>query len=74
MSLSATPKRGSETIYDDILQAMIDSGLGYHYGTAVSDVKPGDQLTITTDAPPQTVRHEGYETAFFEVPEITLDL
>lgn len=74
MSLSATLKRGSETIYDDILKAMIDSKLGYHYGTAVSDVKSGDQLTITIDAPPQTARHEGYETAFFEIPEITLEM
>jgi len=74
MEVSSEDSRGSETIYDDILQAMTDSELGYHYRTAVSDVKSGDQLTITIDAPPQTARHEGYETAFFGMPEITLVL
>ncbi|SDY63359.1 hypothetical protein SAMN05216564_10771 [Halopenitus persicus] len=74
MSLSAIQKRSSEIIYDNILQPRIDSNLGYHYGAAVSDVESGDELTITIDALPQTARHEGYETAFFEMPEMTLKL
>lgn len=74
MSLSATLTRGSETVYDDILQTTIDPELAYHYGASVSGVQSGDELTITVDAPPQTARHEGYETAFFEMPEMTLTL
>ena len=72
MSLSATLKRGGDAVFDDILRPALDSGLGYHYGAAVSGVKSGDELTITVDAPPQVSRHEGYETAFLEMPKVTL--
>ncbi|MFB6121112.1 MAG: iron transporter [Halobacteriaceae archaeon] len=74
MSLSATLKRGSETIYDGILQSTIDPELRYHYGAAVSGVESGDELTITVDAPPQTARHEGYEMAFLEMNEMSVTL
>ena len=74
MSLSATLQRGGETVYDDILLATIDPELNYHYGAVVSDVESDDELTITVDAPPQTARHEGYEMAFFEMPDMSLTL
>jgi hypothetical protein len=32
-------------------------------------VESSDELTITVDPPPQTARHEGYETAFFEMSD-----
>lgn len=74
MALSATLQRGSETVYDDTLQATLDADLGYHYGAVVAGVESGDDLTITVDAPPQISRHEGYETAFFEMDDLSLTL
>ena len=74
MSVSGTLKRNNESIFDGILQSTIDSDLNYHYGTIVSDVQSGDELVITVDAPPQTARHEGYETAFVQMPEMSLTL
>ncbi|MGZ0747225.1 DUF7350 domain-containing protein [Haloparvum sp. AD34] len=74
MSLSATLQRDGETVYDDILQTTIDPELNYHYGASVSEVRSGDELTVTVDAPPQTARHEGYETAFLDMPELTMEL
>ncbi|MFB6096158.1 MAG: iron transporter [Haloferacaceae archaeon] len=74
MSLSATLKRGGETVYDDALRAAIDPDLRSHYGAVLSGVESGDELTITVDAPPQTARHEGYETAFLKMPAVTLTL
>jgi hypothetical protein len=74
MSLSGTLSRGNDAIYDDILQSTIDPELGYHYGAVVTGVESGDELAITVDSPPQTARHEGYETAFFEMGEMSMSL
>ncbi|WP_101297708.1 iron transporter [Halegenticoccus soli] len=72
MSLSATVARGNETAFDGALTEAIDPELGYHYGAAVDGLRPDDDVTITVDAPPQVSRHEGYETAFLDMPEVTL--
>lgn len=74
MSLSGELLRDGTTVFDGILQAMIDPELGYHYGSAVTDVRTGDEFTITVDSPPQTARHEGYETAFVDMPQMQLKL
>jgi hypothetical protein len=74
MSLSGTLTRETETVYDGVLQSTIDPELSYHYGAVVSSADSGDELTITVDSPPQTARHEGYETAFFEMDEMTMSL
>lgn len=74
MSLSGTLTHGGTTIYDGILQSTIDPDIGYHYGAVVSDVESADELTITVESPPQTARHEGYETAFIEMNEMTISL
>lgn len=74
MSLSATLQREGRTVYDGILQSTIDPELGYHYGAAVTGVDSGDELTITVEAPPQTARHEGYETAFFAMDDMSVTL
>ncbi|MFB6160051.1 MAG: iron transporter [Haloferacaceae archaeon] len=75
MSLSATLTRGGETVADGALTAAVDPDLRYHYGAAVPDVRAGDTLRVTVDAPPGAARHEGYETAFLEMDpmELTLD-
>lgn len=72
MSLSATLIRDGETVFDDVLQSTLDPELDYHYGTTVESIESGDVLTISVDAPPQASRHEGYETAFLQMPPMEL--
>ena len=74
MSLSATLNRDGETVFDGALQSTLDPELDYHYGSAVESIESGDTLTISVDAPPQTSRHEGYETAFLEMPPMELTI
>lgn len=74
MSLSGTLARGEETAFDGVLRPTIDPDLSYHYGATVSDVESGDVLTVTVDSPPQTARHEGYETAFVTMPPFDVTL
>ena len=74
MSLSGTLNRDGSTVFDGILQATIDPDLRYHYGAPIADVQSGDELAITVDSPPQTARHEGYETAFVDMPSMKLTL
>ncbi|WP_136689582.1 DUF7350 domain-containing protein [Halorhabdus amylolytica] len=72
MGLSATLE-DDETVTDGQLTRTIDPDLGYHYGTTVPAVDSAE-LSITVDTPPQVARHEGYETAFFDVPTAKLSL
>ena len=70
MSLSGTVERDGETAFEGPLQKSIHPALGYHYGAAVGDLASGDAVTLTVDAPPQVSRHEGYETAFLDIPPV----
>lgn len=70
MTLSATLKREGKTIYQGPLPATIDPDLSCHYGTHVEGVNAGDALTIEIETPPQLARHDGYETAFIDMPPI----
>jgi len=72
MGVSATVARGQddETVYDDSLSAAVDGRVGLHYGAVVEGVQRGDTVTVTVDTPPQASRHDGYETAFFEMPPV----
>ncbi|WP_276302383.1 iron transporter [Halorussus lipolyticus] len=72
MSLSAKLVRDGETVFDDILRSALGSEFGYHYGAAVDGIESGDELSVVVDAPPQVARHEGYETAFIEMPEMQM--
>lgn len=72
MSLSATLERDGDVVYDGSLRASIEPGAGYHYGTEVDQLSSGDELTIAADSPPQVSRHEGYETAFLDMPAVDL--
>lgn len=76
MSLSATLERSgqSKPVFDDSLTATLDPDLGYHYGAAIPTSQSGDRLTLTVDAPPQVSRHEGYETAFLDMPPATISV
>jgi hypothetical protein len=71
MALSGTLDRGGTTVFDGELLRTLDPELNYHYGAVVESVESGDELTVRIDAPPQTARHEGYETAFLDMPEMT---
>ena len=74
MSLSGTLTRDGSSVFDGILQATIDPELRYHYGATITNVQSGDELTIAVDSLPQTARHEGYETAFVDMPSMNLTL
>ena len=70
-ALSATVTRDGRSVFEGSLPSTVDPDLGYHYG-ALAAVRSGDELTISVDTPPQVARHEGYETAFFDVPDVSL--
>jgi hypothetical protein len=74
MALSGTLARDGSTVFDGPLTATLDPELGYHYGAVVEGVDSGDDLTITVDTPTQLSRHEGYETAFLDMPAADLSL
>ena len=74
MQLAGTIRRGGETVFDGRLPRTFDDRLGYHYGAVVGGVESGDELTVGVRTDPQVARHEGYETAFLDMPEASLTL
>jgi hypothetical protein len=72
--LGATLERDGETAFEGRLRRTFDDRLGYHYGAVVDSVESGDELAVGVRTPPQVARHEGYETAFLEVPDAELTL
>ncbi|WP_256289037.1 iron transporter [Halobellus inordinatus] len=72
MGLEATLTRGGETVFESRLTRTLDPDLGYHYGASVAEFRSGDELTITTTIPPQVARHDGYETAFREMGDVSM--
>jgi len=70
-ALSATVTRDGSTVFEGALPSTVDPELGYHYG-ALAAVRSGDEVTISVDTPPQVARHEGYETAFSDIPDVSL--
>ena len=74
MALDATLDRDGSTVYQGPLERTFDSDLGYHYGAAVDSVETGDALTLEVVTHPQVARHEGYETAFLQMPDAELTL
>jgi hypothetical protein len=74
MGLDGTLARGGETAYEGPLTRTLDPDLNYHYGAVVPGVESGDELTLSVTTPPQVARHEGYETAFRQMPDRTVTL
>jgi hypothetical protein len=74
MSLSGELSRNGDPVFDGFLRPTLDSDLNYHYGAIVDGIRSGDALQLGVGAPPQVARHEGYETAFFEMGPMTLDV
>ncbi|MEE6211466.1 hypothetical protein U3A55_15065 [Salarchaeum sp. III] len=69
-SVSARASAEGEVVHDGPLTATLDPDLGYHYGAPVSE--PPDSVEVSFDAPPQIARHEGYETAFLDMPPVSV--
>lgn len=69
-TLSATLTRDGDAVFEGALRATVDPELGYHYGAGIEGIESGDTLTIAVESPPQVARHEGYETAFLEMPDV----
>lgn len=74
MSRSATVERDGTPVFDGNSRKTIDPSRNDHYGATGDDIGSGNELTITVDAPPQTSRHEGDETAFLEMPVMSISL
>ena len=71
-TLSVTVERDGSTVAERDLVQTIDSEYGIHYGVAVEDVTAGDSVTVEIETPPQVSRHQGYETAFLDMPPVEL--
>lgn len=67
MSLSGTVSRDGSSIFEGPFQPTLDPELDYHYGHVIDEIQSGDSIELRVGAPPQISRHEGYETAFFEM-------
>nr|WP_156105609.1 iron transporter [Halobellus rufus] len=74
MGLEATVTRDGETIFERQLASTLDPEIGYHYGAPGFDgeLRAGDEVTLSVTTPPQIARHDGYETAFFELGEASV--
>lgn len=74
MSLSGTLTRDGSEVFSDTFTRTLDPDLNYHYGAVVDSVQSGDTLSLQVGMPPQVARHEGYETAFLEMPAVEVTL
>ena len=72
MGLEATLRRDGERVWASTLSSGLDPDLGYHNGASVPGVREGDEIVIETTVPPQVARHDGYETAFLEMGEVSV--
>ncbi|ELZ29902.1 hypothetical protein C474_12736 [Halogeometricum pallidum JCM 14848] len=70
MALGASADGGAS--FSGSLAAGLDPELGFHYGAPAPGLTGSETLEITVDVPPQVARHEGYETAFLDMPPVTL--
>jgi hypothetical protein len=69
MALSASVD-GSDPVG---LSPALDPELDFHYGAIVEGLSADSSVEVTVDVPPQVARHEGYETAFLEMPAFELE-
>ncbi|SDJ96319.1 hypothetical protein SAMN05216226_11310 [Halovenus aranensis] len=72
MSLSVTVERDGESVFEGSLANTVGPNRGYHYGAVLDSIESGDEITVTVDSPPQVARHAGYETAFLDMPEVSV--
>ena len=72
MGLRATVTRDGEEVFAGRLRQALDPEAGFHYGVPVDALQAGDTVTLAVETPPVAARHEGYETAFLEMADVTL--
>lgn len=72
--LTGTLTRDGETVFDGPLAAIIDGAMGYQYGASVPAIESGDELAVRVETPPAVARFDGYEQAFLECPDRTIQL
>lgn len=70
MALAGTIRREQETVLERSFRATIDSEIGCYYRAPVENLRSGDTIVIEPMTPPQVARHDGYETAFLEMPPV----
>jgi hypothetical protein len=71
MGLEVRIERDGESRFEGTLSRTIDPELGYHYGAPVPPLSASDSITVRVLTPPQVARHEGYETAFVDMPPVS---
>lgn len=71
MLVDATITRDGETVFEGTMERTLDPERGYHYG-AEQSVRQGDVVTLSFPTPPQTARHDGYESAFLNMENIEI--
>jgi hypothetical protein len=72
MGLRATVTRDDAEVFTGRLRQALDPEAGFHYGVPVEDLQADDTVTLSVETPPVAARHEGYETAFLEMADVTL--
>jgi hypothetical protein len=65
MTLSA------EGAVDGEFEETLDDELGHHYGLSAT-LGAGEQFELVVDSPPQVARHRGYQTAFLDMPPMSI--
>lgn len=70
LSAEATVERNGETIYDDSINSSLHEDLGLFYGANISELRDGDTVTVTFNAPSQMARGLGYEEAFLQLDDL----
>lgn len=68
MALTGSVNRKQTTILKRKLRATIDPEIGCYYRAPVEELQASDSVVIETVTPPQLARHDGYETAFLDMP------
>lgn len=72
MALSARHERDGQIVSEGSLTPTIDPTRTYHYRRPIDGIESGETITLSVDSPPQTARHAGYESAFLEMPDMTI--
>lgn len=71
-SFAVSVDRGPSGTKAHSLTEVTHPTLGHHYRVVVDSLPSGATITIALETPPQVARHEGYETAFFELSDLSL--
>ena len=61
-------------MFDGQLNAALNPEFGDECTAQVEQITGDETFALTVDTPPQVSRHKGYETAFFDLPNTTIDV